>query len=40
MEGRSGSVKAEVVELILKDCVRLWMRIGSVAEEMIFAVIL
>ena len=39
VEGRSGFVKAEVVELICKVCVRLWMRFGSVVEE-IFAAIL
>ena len=40
VEGISGSVKSEVVELILKDCVRLRTRNDSVVEEMILVDIL
>ena len=39
VEGRLESVESEVVELIM-NCVRLWIRIDWVVEEIIFAVIL
>ena len=39
VEGRLESVESEVVELTM-NCVRLWIRIDWVVEEIIFAVIL